>query len=82
MLSNKKITVEHIGKLFKDAVKNAIEENRKMNIPSVFSCGGKKIYEMPNGDIKTEVEFKKIANLTKNLFKNSSKSSLYNTKDK
>ena len=48
-----------ILKLFNDGVAKAIEENNKLNIPSVFGMGKTIIYEMPNGDIVTEYDYYK-----------------------
>jgi len=44
------------------AVHKALEENRQLGIPSVFSRNGKLYYELPNGEITTEVPFKEISN--------------------
>ena len=48
------------SKLFNEAVKEAQEENRQKGIPNVYSYRGKFFYELPNGDIVTELprEFK------------------------
>jgi hypothetical protein len=48
------------SKLFNKAVKEAQEENRQKGIPNVYSYRGKFFYELPNGDIVTELpkEFK------------------------
>ncbi len=47
-------------KLFNKAVHKAQEENRQKGIPNVYSHRGKFFYELPNGDIVTELpdEFK------------------------
>ena len=47
-------------KLFNEAIKDAQEENRQKGIPNVYSHRGKFFYELPNGDIVTELpdEFK------------------------
>jgi hypothetical protein len=43
------------SKLFNEAIKDAQEENRQKGIPNVFSHRGKFFYELPNGDIVTEL---------------------------
>ena len=43
------------SKLFNEAVKEAQEENRQKGIPNVYSYRGKFFYELPNGDIVTEL---------------------------
>ena len=43
------------GKLFNQAIKDAQEENRQKGIPNVYSYRGKLYYELPNGDIVTEL---------------------------
>ncbi len=40
------------------AVRSALEENRRLGIPSVFCRNGKLYYELPNGEITTEDPFK------------------------
>jgi hypothetical protein len=42
------------------AVHKALEENRQLGIPNVFSRNGKVYYELPNGEITTEDPFKEI----------------------
>jgi hypothetical protein len=42
-------------KLFNEAVKKAQEENRQKGVPNVYSYRGKFFYELPNGDIVTEL---------------------------
>jgi len=42
------------------AVHKALEENRQLGIPNVFSRNGKLYYELPNGVITTEDPFKEI----------------------
>jgi hypothetical protein len=46
---------KRIGNL---AVQKALEENRRLGIPSVFSRNGQIYYELPNGDITREDPFK------------------------
>jgi hypothetical protein len=48
------------SKLFNEAVKEAQEDNRQKGIPNVYALNGKIFYELPNGDIVTELpkEFK------------------------
>jgi hypothetical protein len=48
---------KRIGNL---AVQKALEENRRLGIPSVFSRNGQIYYELPNGDITREDPFKEI----------------------
>jgi hypothetical protein len=43
------------SKLFNEAIKDAQEENRQKGIPNVYSHNGKFFYELPNGDIVTEL---------------------------
>lgn len=43
------------SKLFNEAVKETQEENRQKGIPNVYSRDGKFFYELPNGDIVTEL---------------------------
>lgn len=43
------------SKLFNEAIKDAQEENRQKGIPNVYSYRGKFFYELPNGDIVTEL---------------------------
>ncbi|RKZ53050.1 MAG: hypothetical protein DRR16_20850 [Candidatus Parabeggiatoa sp. nov. 3] len=43
------------------AVRKALEENRQLGIPNVFSRNGKLYYELPNGEITTEDPFKEIS---------------------
>jgi hypothetical protein len=43
------------AKLFNEAIKDAQEENRQKGIPNVYSYRGKFYYELPNGDIVTEL---------------------------
>ncbi len=43
------------SKLFNEAIKDAQEENRQKGIPNVYSHRGKFFYELPNGDIVTEL---------------------------
>jgi nucleosome binding factor SPN SPT16 subunit len=43
------------SKLFNEAIKVAQEENRQKGIPNVYSYRGKFYYELPNGDIVTEL---------------------------
>jgi hypothetical protein len=43
------------SKLFNKAVKEAQEENRQKGVPNVYSYRGKFFYELPNGDIVTEL---------------------------
>jgi hypothetical protein len=43
------------SKLFNEAIKDAQEENRQKGIPNVYSYRGKFYYELPNGDIVTEL---------------------------
>jgi len=42
------------------AVRKALEENRQLGIPNVFSRNGKLYYELPNGEITTDDPFKEI----------------------
>ena len=42
------------------AVHEALEENRRLGIPSVFSRNRKIYYELPNGKITTEDPFPKL----------------------
>jgi hypothetical protein len=39
------------------AVHKALEENRRLGIPNVFSRNGKLYYELPNGEITTQDPF-------------------------
>jgi hypothetical protein len=43
------------SKLFNEAVKETQAENRQNGIPNVYSRNGKFFYELPNGDIVTEL---------------------------
>jgi hypothetical protein len=43
------------SQLFNKAIKVAQEENRQKGIPNVYSYRGKFYYELPNGDIVTEL---------------------------
>jgi hypothetical protein len=43
------------AKLFSKAAKDAQAENRQKGIPNVYSLNGKFFYELPNGDIVTEL---------------------------
>lgn len=40
-----------IRRVGKEAVREAIEENKRLGIPSAFELEGKIMYLMPNGDI-------------------------------
>ncbi|MCK5524958.1 MAG: hypothetical protein KAI83_17665 [Thiomargarita sp.] len=42
------------------AIHKALEENRQLGIPNVFSRNGKLYYELPNGEITTKDPFKEI----------------------
>lgn len=42
------------------AVENALEENRRLGVPSVFYRNGQLYYELPNGDITRDDPFKEI----------------------
>lgn len=41
------------------AVKNALDENRRLGVPSVFGINGTIVYQMPDGSIVTESPFTK-----------------------
>ncbi|MDR3243615.1 MAG: hypothetical protein LBT79_02575 [Elusimicrobiota bacterium] len=45
--------------IFSIAVKKAIEENKRMGVPSVFCINGKEVFQLPNGDIVMEYDFEK-----------------------
>ena len=47
---------DELLKIFSNGVANAIEENKKFGIPSVFSIEGTMVFQMPDGTIKTEKE--------------------------
>lgn len=49
--------IDNIQKIFNKAVKNAIEENKRLNIPSVFFIDDEPVYKMPNGELKTEFDW-------------------------
>jgi len=48
---------KRIGNL---AVEKALEENRRLGIPSVFYRNGQIYYELPNGDITRDDPFKDL----------------------
>ena len=48
---------KRIGNL---AVENALEENRRLGIPSVFYRNGQIYYELPSGEITRDDPFKEI----------------------
>lgn len=48
---------KRIGNL---GVEQALEENRRLGIPSVFYRNGQIYYELPNGEITREDPFKDI----------------------
>lgn len=43
-----------IQKIGNEAVNQALEENRKKGIPSVFSINGVIFYQLPSGEITTQ----------------------------
>ncbi|GMO61184.1 MAG: hypothetical protein Ta2D_07060 [Rickettsiales bacterium] len=49
----------NIQKIFREAVHDAIEENKRLGLPSVFCLNGKKIFQLPNGDVVMEYDFDK-----------------------
>jgi len=42
-------------RIMKEAVKKAQEESRRMGVPNVYSIDGVIHYELPNGELTTEV---------------------------
>lgn len=40
------------------AVKKAQEKNRKNGVPNVYCINGKVVYELPDGKITTEYQFR------------------------
>ena len=48
--------IESIGN---QAVIHAINENKELGIPTVFSVNGTILYEHPNGEISTDTPFEK-----------------------
>ncbi len=46
--------IETIGN---DAINKAINENKKLGIPSVYSINGTIVYELPDGKITTKSPF-------------------------
>jgi hypothetical protein len=62
-MNEDKITLEtyqmaaRMTKIMYTAVKKALDTNRALGIPIVFSRNGKIYYELPNGEITTESPF-------------------------
>ena len=50
-------TCKKILKIGNRAVKKAQENNLKNGIPNVYCINGKIIYELPNGEIRTQYNF-------------------------
>lgn len=48
--------IEDIGNR---AINDAINQNKEMGIPTVFSINGHIVYELPEGKIQTKSPFKK-----------------------
>ena len=46
-------------RIFNEAVHEAIEENKRMGVPSVFCINGTKVFQLPNGDVVMEYDFEK-----------------------
>lgn len=46
-------------RIFNRGVANAIEENKRFGIPSVFSINGTIVYQMPDGTVKMREEYLK-----------------------
>jgi predicted PP-loop superfamily ATPase len=44
------------------AVRKAQEENRRFNVPNVYSHNGTLFYELPNGELTTEDPFQDSVN--------------------
>lgn len=50
----KGLEIETIGN---SAVSRAIEENKKLGIPTVYSINGTILYELPDGEVTTQSPF-------------------------
>lgn len=48
-------------KAFKEAVKDAIAEHRRMGIPAVFMRSGQIVYLMPDGRVVEKLSIRKTA---------------------
>ncbi|MEI8390692.1 MAG: hypothetical protein WCG23_12515 [bacterium] len=57
MTNNEYKKTFEISKIFNRAVKKAQEENRRQGIPNVYSINGKIVFELPDGQLKTEYQF-------------------------
>ena len=49
---------DKITRIGNRAVKKAQEENRRKGIPNVYSINGKIIFELPDGSLTTDYQFK------------------------
>lgn len=49
---------DKITRIGNRAVRKAQEENRRKGIPNVYSINGKIVFELPDGSLTTEPQFK------------------------
>jgi len=47
--------MDELDRIFRAAVAEAQEESRRMGVPNVYSYDGVIYYELPNGELTTEV---------------------------
>jgi hypothetical protein len=43
-----------LSRIARDATQAAVEENRRLGVPTAFSFNGRIYYELPNGEISLE----------------------------
>lgn len=53
MTKNSYKSIIKISQIVSRAIKKAVEENRRLGLPNVFSKNGKIYFELPNGTLTT-----------------------------
>jgi hypothetical protein len=43
-----------LSRVARNATRDAVEENRRLGVPSAFSVNGRIYYELPNGELSLE----------------------------